>query len=543
MPIVTLPPRLVGENIRWDFAFRDANGSDIDLTSGSVALAIEISNAADPALNPSATLSATPSVAPQAHYTLTSGNWSTLNLTADAVLRVTATATTSGGSVYKDEFFQPLDYPAASNAATVDIDEVAKEVYRLPRSSLTSAQKLTLDRAVVDASQRVNNYAKHYLFASSVLPDEWRDWARLEAVFALSRSVRPERLSELKVARDEAMEAAFNATTYLGPDSGAVPSSSITLMDVRRHCIAHCVRMRPRLWIEPLTIDQACHRAMNTLWNIRRWNFKKRTVQIVVTPITITGGTWVNSTKVLTATSFTGYGTHIDGSVLRVTGGTSVAKGDYIVTATNGSTTLTLASSLSVTAGNLTTGDIAGTLVTTQVYGLRSDETFGRVGLTKLYIDDGNGVATWAGPDSIEGLKARAIDESGFPRLFRYQNFGSRMSWHWWPLPDAAYTFRAEVNLDGPTLPSTATATTAFDLFPDEFRPFIRELTLANLLASYRPSEFANLPRDAMNRAKSELIMFEDNGPVDDNGRHNDVYGDFVQTYDPGATLWPSFGA
>ena len=76
-------------------------------------------------------------------------------------------------------------------------------------------------------------------------------------------------------------------------------------------------------------------------------------------PITFTDGTWTEATSTLTAT-LTGY-TYTDDDKVTITAGTSAILKEYTITS-GGASSAVLSSSLSSTAGNLATGDIAGTI-------------------------------------------------------------------------------------------------------------------------------------------------------------------------------------
>lgn len=303
MSVVTLQPRIVGENIRWDFSFFNPDGSAVDMSGSgaSVTLAIEISNATDPALNPTATLSATPTVAPQAYYVLTAANWVTLALAANANLYVVATALTasSGGSTYKDEFYQPVEIASASNAALVDVNLVAQAVYGLFYANLETNQKVVVDQAVLRARDRVGQVAQFWLYGGpNAYPDSWKEWANSEAIAALVPVVRPERIQEAQLARREARQAAMAGFTTVSADTLAILGTTFTLRSIRQYVVAHCVRRDNPVYPDTHQIDSHTQNVLNRLWNGARWRFRERQVYFTIAASqsqSITSFTGVNS--------------------------------------------------------------------------------------------------------------------------------------------------------------------------------------------------------------------------------------------------------
>lgn len=125
----------------------------------------------------------------------------------------------------------------------------------------------------------------------------------------------------------------------------------------------HATRLK-KLALDPLDV---LNMAGDHFVNVRPWRFLKGANAFLKARgnISITNGTWIESTRFLTsAAAFANY-TFIDGDTFKVTGGTSVIKKEIGLTSKasgDADNSIVLASSLASTAGDLATGDIAGTL-------------------------------------------------------------------------------------------------------------------------------------------------------------------------------------
>ena len=147
--------------------------------------------------------------------------------------------------------------------------------------------------------------------------------------------------------------------------------------------------------------------------------------------------------------------------------------------------------------------------------GLAVGETIDELATLFLYYTDSSGegmMIEWAGADMMASQRARANVSSARPQYFRARGQGSTRVWQFWPTPDATYTVRTEVWIEGPTNFTSATTTTILDMFPNEFIPVIRRATLAEALRMTGRAAGAQMWNDANQEIDRLLVMFEAQG-------------------------------
>lgn len=99
-----LAPLVFGSTISHSFTFKDGSGNTVDLTGGSVSVVYTATDGTT--ITKTATLSGTPSVAPQASVTLQEADYTAITPPFDLIGKATATV---GTTVFvEDEFIQPV---------------------------------------------------------------------------------------------------------------------------------------------------------------------------------------------------------------------------------------------------------------------------------------------------------------------------------------------------------------------------------------------------------------------------------------------------
>lgn len=529
--VVTLSPVQLGRRIVWSLSFADSvTEGAVDLTGATIAVTV---NANNQSFNPTitATLDSATTM-PQATATLETTDYGAL--TAPTVLYVYATATIAGEIVSSVEFNQPIDPNTADSTALVDTDEVAKAVFFLPYASLSTDDQKSVNEAVFKAKRRVGQWAQHVaLSGPDGFPDVWRDWANIEAEYALSRFKRPERMGELAKARDDARDEAMSTFVSAYATSGTLfGTSSLNALDVRKYVMACLAKQSPRpIFVDAFTIDAALQDVLTVFWNKGDWSFRRRPFRLYLNPIAFTGGGWTESSKTITGIDSTDY-THASGTVAVLTGGTNVLLGDALIASKPGNTSITTTSTISMTGGNLANADIAGTILATTLTGLGAGEEFSQLGTTALTTSTGQQVK-WATPDWYAYRRAQAgYTQNYSPQTFRFENHGTYFSWRFDPIPSEAVTLHGQAIIKGPILPtgsSAAADTTAFARVPSECYPYIKEATLCALLDRH------NAPNGGERRVRLEqmmsalLVKFVQHGAAEEDGPPRDVYGDVFE--------------
>lgn len=424
-------------------------------------------------------------------------------------------------------------------AVTIDQDQLSQMIFGGTKASQPTTYQDDIGDAATQAEDKVDQYAQHFTFDSTDgSPSVWVNWALLEAAIPLALAYKIDRVNAIRAQRDTAIDDAFNSYVNTAIDTTTINGTGFTIADFRKFIIAQCVRRKPRVWVDPLVLDSLIKSVMNKVWNRARWNFRRREITLRVTPFAVETATWTNGTLTLTQTAaFADYISHQDGDIMVITDGTNAVKGEYSVVSRTSDDAIVLGSSISATAGNLTTGDITGYLVTTRVFGLKSGtgiEAFESTGARRFYYDDGMGVCvTSATPDMMAKAKGWTANWSGRPEMFRVEPFGpdsngnDRYRWFYWPIPDQTYTLRGYVLTRGPSLPTGATAATdTITYFPSEFVQPLRDLSLATVLESVGATGGMTLRQAVEARLDELLPIYDDKGASEDQIVARDVYGD-----------------
>lgn len=418
----------------------------------------------------------------------------------------------------------------ALTITSAEKDLVARTVFNQEYSSTSSAEQDQIDKASIQALNRIGQYAAVFtgtgqtVGAGTNIPAQWLHWWQVETEAIVARSYRPSLLGGLDAARDSAIEAAFSGFTTTDADATNVGSSAITPNDIRKYILATCVRQQPRrVWVDVSTVDAAIQEAFDRIWNYRTWSFRTRPVTVRMSGVAFTGATWTESSLTLTDTgAFASYSFQA-GDLVRITGGTSIVRGDYRV-ASSTDDTLVLDSSCSATGGDLSGGDIAGTVMVARVYGLASGESFKRLAGRELRTGS-NTTIVWATTDALDSHIAEGSTLNEAVRAFRYDKGpDGTVYWRFFPLPSSAIEARGFAELEGPAVLGDASTTTLLNQLPRRFRLLARDLALAIVMAMHMRG--ADDPEAMLEKRIRDLIEDDDKGVIDDQQSALDLYND-----------------
>ena len=340
-------------------------------------------------------------------------------------------------------------------------------------------------------------------------------------------AARPNRLNEIKAARDEAYETLLNTFARKTVTGFDTEPWTFNLQNLRYHIISHCVRRRPRIMPPYDSIDSAVYDTLIKFWNRRYWNFRRRKVRARIVSIGVSGGNWTEGTLTLSNIDTTGY-THQTGNVLRISAGTNIRRGDYLITNSTG-TTLVLAESCSSTGGNLTNADISGRTSGVFINGLDTGETFDAIAAIRLYYADTYGrdlrhadadqMATYAARDVAQGHTTR-------PTWFRVEQRADAKVWWFSPFPDQNYETTTEVAVMFPGAPASVSAATVFNRWPTKLQPSLRKACLAQVLMDYSAQDARRMMDEAEEEIERMGPEFDDSGLQDSYTSMGDVYFD-----------------
>lgn len=436
------------------------------------------------------------------------------------------------------------------------IDDTAKD--RLAQltigSSYTAAtalQRAQIDEASRTAANRVNAFAQYFTLtdrttdaggdtvstadAYQIDIAEWFHWWMAEGCYELSLAYRKEMMEGARRKADDSKVEALTAWTSQQIGTSNLSGGSVTLQTVRQFVLGHCVRRQKPLFPDIQMVDNCVQEVLNQLWNSHGWTFRRRTATMRLAIFPLATATWTESSKTITQTgAFSGY-TFASGDIVRVEGGTGVVEGDYRLASKTSDNAIVLVDSLSAAGADLAAGDISGALQTVRFFGLEG-ETFDSCASRKWYFREGSAATTniklcnddlsmeFIPADAMAAQRSVTSSPTGRPRWFRMQSTAGTRSWRFWPRPDQTYYAFGEIFFTGPSLPSTPTATTAFDKFPPEFRPVIREMSLVKTLAS------CGIPQDEdrLDILLSPLLaVYDDHGDADQDQSVRDVNHDY----------------
>ena len=165
-----------------------------------------------------------------------------------------------------------------------------------------------------------------------------------------------------------------------------------------------------------------------------------------------------------------------------------------------------------------------------------SGESFDSIASNRFYYDGGNYGACleWVDSSAAPALKAFHGADTGQPQYFRTEANGATVTWHLFPLPDAAYTLCGTVFVATPAMTTTAEVATAISKFPPEVATIIRDGVLARVLLQHNASDADRMWTRFVEQVESFIPNYTDTGfPARQTGM-GDVYADFSRQHDGG---------
>lgn len=392
-------------------------------------------------------------------------------------------------------------------------------------------QQTGIDTIAAYVLTEIEEWSKWFALATAAgaAPDVWEPWLVQESYARLCQTVHPERYAAARKQADQSMRQALES--YARAVNNYDPSSAAAFVYHaqfnRQYVLMHCIRLKPALIPDLLTVDAALDEILTLVWNKGKWTFARRPVTVKITRTAFTGGTWTSATKVISG--LTGVGTSLAaGTRFYVTSGTGISGTevrDHVIT-TTASTTITLDTDIGATDGAT---DIAGFYYVVSFQGMQASESFDSFVSGKLYYSDSSHETDelcWMGADDF--ARQRNIDGSntGRPLYFRaHQTAASTTAFLLSPPPDDDYVLRGEVLTRQPADPTSATGTTGFDKFALEFMPTIRRLQLARVLTNHGRANEA-LTREAVDELESLLPAYQDVGSPATTPEAPDYYND-----------------
>ncbi len=111
-------------------------------------------------------------------------------------------------------------------------------------------------------------------------PDAWAPWFADRIISRIEPNAHPERVESAN--RTEARSKVDALATYARLSPAYDPASTTEafvyqMVNVRKFVIAHCARMRPPLFPDPMTIDASWEEVYKNIWNRGNWNMARRT--------------------------------------------------------------------------------------------------------------------------------------------------------------------------------------------------------------------------------------------------------------------------
>lgn len=429
-------------------------------------------------------------------------------------------------------------------------NQVAYLLFRSAYSSISSSAQLMIDgNSSVDpptagvaqrAYRTVQQMAQWWeLSGSTNTTDNAEAWLVHEIAYLASITLRPERTAELRVQREEARRAYLDSITTTEITTGYDANVfTPTMQSLRYYVLQHTVNKDKPVLIPPEVIDSATFWCNNWLWNKTKWTFRRRKLSARLNVVSVTGATFEESTLTLTLSSgfadyprpSAGVTDHTAGSIFVVTDGTSAIKMTALVTEKASNSVIVLGQSISEIADDLSAGDVDGYLLTVNVFGLQSGDRLDAISTRKLYVQGENACVEWGTADQIAYRSSVDQTDVGVPRRFRVERQGQTLVWHFWPIPDANYTFQFDgcLMLPGsstPGVPTTATDTIPFSKYPQEFKSVLKDLVLGKVLRDRNKDDDA-VWRAAMDEVERIAPLYDDPGEPTGDGEIRDVYGD-----------------
>lgn len=420
-------------------------------------------------------------------------------------------------------------------------DRVAYLLFNAAYSTLTASQKAVIDGTWTTGSLTsgvafsaftiIQQLAQWFeLAGSTITSDAAMSWLVDEVCYRASISLRNERMDEYREVARASRDAYLSSVTPTEITTGYdTDPYTLTLKNIRLYVLANMVIRKPPVMMHPREIDSNTFWVLNWLWNKTNWTFRRRSITARITPCTITGGNWTNSTLTVSAVDTTNYPTHVAGSVFVCTTGTGIVKGVYQVASRPGATSFTLTASIAYAGADLTNTDIGGYIVSFVPFGLASGENLNAMATRKLYYNGNySDYISWANGDAMTALRSNTDITTGKPCLFRMEKNTDTLSWYFSPIPDQAYTvgFEGLIALPGSTsgVPSSATDTVAFAKFPREFVAVMKDLILGRCLKAKGVTD--EVWKSAVNEIEIAGLAYDDKTEADGDQVVRDVNQD-----------------
>lgn len=450
-------------------------------------------------------------------------------------------------------------------------DRIALATFGVQNATLNAVQKVDLDGTwttgalttgrAYDALNEIEAIANYFEMAGATsAPQSWESWLVWETASKLAQTYRPERVAQIAVEREKAIDVFLDSFTVTAP-TGAVNSiaQTITPQNIRYFVLNHCSRrkesgsntgMRRRIFPPIDSIDSHLQWTLNYLYNKEHWNFRKRAVTMSIKYLdTVTAATWTESTKTLTQTgAFTNLLLTNGPAMVLITDGTGATIGEYQVASKTSNDAIVLTTSISTANANLTTGDITAVMYFLDFRGLLANESIDSVGSRRFFYQGSNGQAgsngrlNWVDETGMDMTKAYNGLQQGQPGVFRIENQPSGVkSWRLAPFPDADYTLNGSVYVSGPGTFDLTDTTNIIVKFPTEFGTIIRDMVLARVLQAYAASDADRFWARAVDQVQVLLPQFVDQGNAAKMMGPEDVYNDSYNLIG-GNRLWGGAG-
>lgn len=411
-------------------------------------------------------------------------------------------------------------------------DTVANLLYSTTYAALGAGYQQTgIDKWGAYVLTELEEWSKWFSFATAAgtAPDAWEPWYVDEVYARLVRTVHPDRYPAARKQADQSKRAALESYSRLAVNYDPASTTEAFVyhcQNNRKYVLSHCIRQPRPLYPDMATVDAAWEETAQFVFNKAGWTFRRRPVTMVITRVAFTGGTWTESTK--TISGLTSVGSSLTtGTRFYVTGGTGANDpSEHVIVSTTG-TTIVLASSLGSDANTQT--DIAGFYYTIGFEGLESGESFDSIASTRFYYtDSGHETETlsWLSVDDFARARSLDSDSTDRPRWFRnHDPSGNTTAILVSPPPDASYRVRGEVFTLQPAAPASATATTHYAKFANEFMPTMRRMQLDRVLTSYGRRDDA-IHREVMDEIETLFPVYQSVGDPASRVGTLDVYKD-----------------
>lgn len=154
-----------------------------------------------------------------------------------------------------------------------------------------------------------------------------------------------------------------------------------------------------------------------------------------------------------------------------------------------------------------------------------TDSDFHAVATQNLYYTDADDVLRLVTADEFLQLEQHYGTDTGRPVGYRILDVGDTPAWSLVPMPDQAYTAKAEILLDTPAPSSAATSTPLAD-FPQEFIVFMLDRIAAKVMTDMGASGADQAMAMSDADMDKRLARYASRSDGDRVGGMRDVYGD-----------------